>query len=628
VTRIGQAALLFLLPYALWPQNLILNDQHPQTVIYELPGVTDRAVVLRSLEFLRNRFRPGAEIIDGASLDDAALRARIKGTFVLYSLLDDRSRLLKLAAQATPFHLENNTLHWGDLTVPTAGIRVVFVGKNPFGEGFGAVYAAGTPDLLARANEVFHGPKSYYLYQGSTLLREGFYDRNFVARLDHISREAAIADINQYFATIEHVHPNHLAHQTAEQYAALKKRTLESVNGKSDIQISDLADALVDAAATFRDGHTGVSADYPPNLAALAKLGFPPFWLETENGRFFVSAAVEPSLAGAELLNVNGKPAVDFFAPLCNRIPGETMPWKATRFVNQQAFFLTRTPLFGPPGSSIALQFRDPAGATKERTVTTLSAADYQKFFQSQGASMMRKRDAEPVTRVEFLENGRIAHLIFPHCSREDGERKRIDEIFTQIQERKSRALILDIRGNPGGISTIVDYLFTHVYAGKFTGVSRTDLRFTSHIPDQVWKGEFPSPQPPMKSYNHKEISWPKPPNFFAGPVYLLIDNGVFSSGVWCTVLFRDYKAATIIGYETGGVPQSFGNMHTFSLKNSGIQCTVSDCIFYPPRPRPGDDQHGVLPDIPLPLDRAKLQPYAKDPDPALAFTVATIEAR
>jgi hypothetical protein len=624
--RIGQTALLLLLPFALWPQNLILNDQHPQTVIYELPGVTDRAVVLRSLEFLRNRYWPGAKIIDGASLDDAALRARIKGTFVLYSLLDDRSRLLKLAAQPTPLRLEKYTLHWRDLTVPTAEIRMVFVGKNPVGEGFGVVYAAGTPDLLARANEVFHGPKSYYLYQGSTLLREGFYDRNFVERLDHISREAAIADINQYFATIEYVHPNHLAHQTAEQYAAVKKRALESVSGKSDIQVSELADALVDAAATFRDGHTGVSADYPPNPAALAKLGFPPLWLETENARFFIAAAAEPSLAGAEILTINGKPAADFFAPLCNRIPGETMSWKATRFINQQAFFLSRTPLFGPPGSPIALQFRDPAGATKERTVTTLSAADYQKFFQSQGVSMMRKRDAEPVTRVEFLENGRIAHLIFPHCSREEGERKRIDEIFTQIQERKSKALILDIRGNGGGTTDIVDYLFTHVYAGKFNGASRIDTRFMYQLPDQVWKGEFPSSQPPMKSYNYKEKSWPKPPNFFAGPVYLLIDNGVFSSAVFCTVLFRDYKAATIIGYETGGAPQSFGNMHTFYLKNSGIQCTVSDRIIYPPKPRPGDDQHGVLPDIPL--DRAKLQPYAKDPDPALAFTVANIRAR
>ena len=114
-----------------------------------------------------------------------------------------------------------------------------------------------------------------------------------------------------------------------------------------------------------------------------------------------------------------------------------------------------------------------------------------------------------------------------------------------------------------------------------------------------------------------------RPRAFYTGRVYLLIDNDVFSSAVYFSLLIRDYQVGKIVGYETGGVPQSFGNTHSFALKNSGIECNVSDRMLYAPKPRPDDDRHGVLPDIPL--DRKLLAPYAKEADPALAYALKSI---
>ena len=97
----------------------------------------------------------------------------------------------------------------------------------------------------------------------------------------------------------------------------------------------------------------------------------------------------------------------------------------------------------------------------------------------------------------------------------------------------------------------------------------------------------------------------------------------MFSSAVMFADAFRDYSVGTIIGYETGGTPSHYGYPRTFELKNSRIDFGVSRTHFNAPKPRPGDDQHGVLPDIAV--NRELLIPYRAEADPVLAFTLAHI---
>jgi len=59
-------------------------------------------------------------------------------------------------------------------------------------------------------------------------------------------------------------------------------------------------------------------------------------------------------------------------------------------------------------------------------------------------------------------------------------------------------------------------------------------------------------------------------------------------------------------------------------LKNSGIWCTVSAEQFVNSKPRPGDDEHGIIPDIPM--SDMTLKPYLKEDDPVLALTLDYIK--
>ena len=574
------------LPAIAASQNLIINNLRGQTIAYEIPESEGRAVAIHYIEQIRDRFLPRVEIVDATRMDDASLRAKLKGTLMLYTILSENSRLLRLAAQPLPFRIEGGTMHWADLSAPARDLRVVFVGRHPYGDGYSVVYAAGSNALLARANDVFHGACSFHIFEGAEgrLLREGFYDKTFSLKPDRLSLEDANADVREFFLTLEKNHPHLLAKVTKKDYEDLKQRTAREVKARmgpdGKIGIEDLAYSLSYAAAFFQDGHTTIRWGQPVlNQNTTRGKRFPPFWLDSENGRLFVVSSNDPALNGTEILEVNGRPAADFLKPALDRISAETRTYRTAIFVLNQAFWYYLTNVFSDETDS--LKVRAIGGQTREQVVRTVDFADFQK--------LARPRKPSPGTQLDFFDDGRIARLVIPTLVY-GADRKKSEEVFDkafdQIKERQSSDLIIDIRGNSGGDSRMGDYVLRFVHAG-LAG---------------------------------------KPESFFAGNTYMLTDHYVFSSAVMFADAFRDYRAGTLIGYETGGTPSHYGYPRSFRLKNSGIELGVSRTHFNAPKPRPGDDRHGVLPDVPV--TRELLVPYQGEADPVLSFTLAYIRKK
>jgi C-terminal processing protease CtpA/Prc len=230
------------------------------------------------------------------------------------------------------------------------------------------------------------------------------------------------------------------------------------------------------------------------------------------------------------------------------------------------------------PASS-PLTVRDMSGAVRQPAIRTLGFDEFRRLLAPPAE---RSRD----TRVEFFDDGKIARLLVPSLLYGPDQKKTeevFDQAFDQIRRRASTDLIIDIRGNGGGDSRMGDYV----------------LRFVR----------------PKQSA--------KPESFFTGKTFLLTDHLVFSSAVMFADAFRDYRVGTAVGYETGGTPSHYGYPRSFALKNSGIDFGVSSKHFNAPKPRPGDDEHGVLPDVAV--NRELLVPFRKETDPMLAFALAYI---
>lgn len=451
---------------------------------------------------------------------------------------------------------------------------------------------------------------------------------NFSEGATSVARTDAEEDIRQFFSTLQRVHPDLLAKVTVEDYLKLKQQTRMEVLAKADskgqVRVEDLAYALYYAAAFFHDGHTSVQLPLPDLDESNTR--FPGFRLNYDAGAFIVTAARKRDMEGVELLAVNGKPVREFLRPILDRCSGETEVFKADCFTGNQCFWYNFSRLCGSAGS-LTLKLRDAKGKESEQQVETISAPEFRKLAPAVSNGTPGPRLG---TRVEFLDADRIAHFIYPSFILSDPEKKKVDAIFQEIKARKSHDLIIDLRGNGGGNSEMGNYIISYLYAGKFCAFSKMRIKLSRDLlasPDsKEAPEEYRSPDLEGMVITVFETEAPasKPAAFFSGRVYLLVDGGTFSSASDFATMFRDYRVGTILGSETGGLPVSFGDCFGFALEHSGIRCSVSCKQFFGPRPRPGDDEHGVLPDIPA--TRKELRAYRGEADPVLAFTVNHIK--
>jgi hypothetical protein len=592
-----------------------------RTVVYEVPGVPP-AVVERLEAAIRDKF-PQAEVVNGAVADDAVLRQKLTDTFLLVTMLDPGARLLRRTAELLPLKLEDGILRWDDFSSPAQELRIGFIGPNPYGSGHSVVLAFGS---IALMNGDPGGDHSYAIWKGNELLRKGVYDDRYAAvDRDRLTLAEATADIREFYATLDRIHPDPLARTTREAFEEARKRVYDGVAGRADrggkVAIEDLAYWLEYGAASVHDGHTLVRWRPAPSDYGVGARRFPPSRVESENGRFFVD--------GAELVAVNGAPAATFFGPILERCSAETPVWRAGCLTDYQQFWFWHTNLFGAP-KCCTLGF---AGGT-ERTVAPVSFAEYRQI----------QRPARPTktTSVKLFDSGKIAHFVYPSFQVSDAEKKTIDDVFREIREAKAQDLVIDLRGNGGGSSNMGDYIFRYIAEAPVSQGSKLRIKVARETFER-WKqqgGPMPpfaealfqsfegkvmaSDEEPLKSIIAGLIAQEKPEArpeaIFRGRLWLLIDNETFSSANLFAAAFRDHPLGKILGYEIGEPAIACGDLFTFTLKNSRIPYQVSNREFLPAKPRPGDSDHGVLPDIPF--DRKILAPYRTASDPGLAFTL------
>ena len=336
-----------LLPSPSAAGNLIINEVSVKNqscaVVHEIPDDDGKADAVHFIERVRDRFWQGQEIIDATEVDDSTLEQKLKRGFTLYTTMCGASRLFKAATQPLGIQIEGDTLRWNGVTAPVSELRIIAVGKNPYGEGNCVVYAAGTSKLLSGINGCYHGPRSYHIFQGDRLLKEGLYRDDFTAARDRLTQAEAEADIRQFFSTLQRVHPDLLAKVTLDDYVKLKKQTVEDACKRLDadgtISVNDLAYVLFYAAAYFGDGHTQVQWGFRPDESNSAGVRFPPFPLGYDNGRFVITASGDAAIRGMEVVSVDGRPIREFLRPILDRCSGETIAFKAARFTGNQAFW-------------------------------------------------------------------------------------------------------------------------------------------------------------------------------------------------------------------------------------------------------------------------------------------------
>lgn len=450
-----------------------------------------------------------------------------------------------------------------------------------------------------------------------TAVVDFFRECEGAARSPDVALPAALEDLDFFFRTVESVHPQPLALISPEDYLGLKRRSKElleeAANKGGTVPRSLLAVVVAEAAAAFGDGHT--SCHLRPWLIPGSDQSkrMLPFHLAYECGVILIGDTVEGlgHLRRSKLLEINGAAVVEFIQPILDKVSGERTEGKINGFIHNQRTYCALIPLTDE--AKISVTVLDDDGQKKTETLELLSLRDYDTRIPR---SQRKKRE----NFHQLHHEGKTCYWQYNSFTYSWWEKLKIGALFRLLREKGVENLIIDLRFNGGGNSSAGDYILSHLTTNAYCMYSRVDIRLS----EQLFKLGRRKELKELAGLTITRRIEPRRPedrkSRFDGRVLLLTGPGTFSSAADFAAVVKDYEIGTIIGEETGGLRECFGDVLGFRLPNSGIPFGVSYKRFYAPVPRPDDGTRGTVPDAVV--DEERLSDYSDSDDPVRAFAL------
>ena len=437
-----------------------------------------------------------------------------------------------------------------------------------------------------------------------------------------LSIDKALSDAEQFFNTLEEVHPHLLTKLSANFYIALKRTTKRRIEKKADLKgqvlRSEFASILAQASACFNDGHTGIF----PDLSYIEKTDFSckvlPFRLNREKDDLVLGAATPEleELKGRKLISINGEPTLRALAPILERISGESQALRLSRFVAQQSLYLA---WISPFKSEILTVTLEGCGDVFSRQIELIPLQDYNTFVTGTNEYNSPGFHA-------FYHDGLTCYYRYNCFIESCKERQYVDELFREIFSKGTQDLIMDLRFNSGGNSKMGDYILQFLTSKPYQMASRIDLKLSEPVFALGVHTALRDLTGLIITYRGEPNASEKPQHSFTGNFYVLTSPYTFSSAAQFASVIKDYKIGLLIGGETGGLRQSFGERIDFRLLHSCISFGSSTKVFYAATPYVNDELHGTMPDIAP--DEEDLLLYHDTSDPLIHFTLDYISLK
>lgn len=337
-----------------------------------------------------------------------------------------------------------------------------------------------------------------------------------------------VNDIAYLEKTLPRVHKNLYFHLSEQEFTRLLEELKNKVPDYTDEQIEIALNViLADIGDTHTGSNIGSEFQYPLEL----------YWFA--EGIYITGTNKEyRELLNARIITLNGRKAEEAANTLKPLLAGANESW----FKTQITYYLTIPGIlkyFGLSKSDeIELGVELKNGQVKQVKLKPVNYKEYVAIAQSDKVIPKYQSRPEENYWYEYLENGKIIYLNYGSCRQ---MRDKPFEIFKKefwefVKSHEADKLVLDIRKNRGGISTILD-------------------PFIKELKNS--------------SFNQQ------------GKLYVVIGKDTFSSAVLNAISLKKNTEASFVGEATGGEPNHYGEVKQFKLPNSGITIRYSTKYFH-----------------------------------------------
>jgi hypothetical protein len=375
------------------------------------------------------------------------------------------------------------------------------------------------------------------------------------------------------------------------------------------------AGIVAEAIAEIRDGHARLELDSVSN-AALARARVFPLRVQLEGYRLIVlfndspgDSAIQP---GMEILQINGRAVGDIVGTLLPKISGDGFI-ETGRRARLARGFASLFWLYVEQGHAYTVVARDTAGLSITTTLPGVLERDRLTIANPVNAliaeNAARLDSPHGNVALQFLDDAGVARL---RIRAFDGPQfpAMLDSAFRALRERGTKALILDLRGNGGGVdeygALLVSYFaeqpfryFDHI---RVTTIAPSFATWLPRTFDALRAGTVPDSSGGFRVTPtlHPGVGEQRPASHpFLGKLVVLIDGGSFSTTADVTAHLRSRGRATFVGEETAGTYEgnTSGLNAMIVLPNSRLRLKIMMYGYWnavKPAEKPG---YGTIPD-------------------------------
>lgn len=454
------------------------------------------------------------------------------------------------------------------------------------------------------------------------------------------------------------LHPGLYRYRTPEEISALYAQLDEQL--AHDLPLGAAFVAFSEFAAQLRCGHSYCNFwNQPKSVASVLferadRLPFHFRWLE---GRMIVTTnrSAEPQLVpGAQILTIDDIPAEAILARLLRiaRADGGNDA-KRVRYLEingdtEYEAFDIFFPLYFHGAPEYSLRILSP-GATEPRTVRVAALNLEQRRAPMQEAAR-RSEAGEPIWNFELRPDG-IAMLTMPAWDLFNTTwdwSAWLTERFAELDHAHAAALIIDLRGNEGGldcgnpiIAHLIDRQIPFGSLRRYVRYVKTPAALDPYL--DTWDDSFrdrgaaaqPAATPkilrgtPPGQFYTLDVSGdgvsfiePQGPRF-SGRVIVLIDAWCSSATYQFAKVVKEQRLGTLVGETTGGSQRGIngGSFFFLRLPNSQIELDLPLVALFPPDDVTPPDA-GIEPDLFVPTTIDDVA-HGRDPQMHAALRLA-----
>lgn len=191
----------------------------------------------------------------------------------------------------------------------------------------------------------------------------------------------------------------------------------------------------------------------------------------------------------------------------------------------------------------------------------------------TEGKQQSQKKTSK--VSYEILEEYDTGILKAESCYFDEKAKRMVGDFFALIMEKNMGTVVLDLRGNPGGPTQLIDEFLKFLDVDKAEYWRNTEVDFgvkdIQHYSDELFKGEL----------------------------YIAVDNGTFSAGHMFAATLRYNDLGKVIGEPTGQADIFYGRAGNSVMPNTGISIGTTTVTVYMQNEEYPD---ALMPDIHIPL--------------------------